>query len=158
MANNGARAFYLMLDTIRNILLQDKNVNTVTYGDLSEVDLSKQTMFPLSHIIVNQATNDSQTMSFNVTVLNMDVVDIDKEEAKDIFEKHAHEHYVLNTQLAVGNRLYQLLHNGQVRLDGYQVDSDANCEPFVDRFSNNLAGWAVTFDVMVKNDLFICQD
>lgn len=158
MANNGARAFYLMLDTIRDILLQDKNVNTVTYGDLSEVDLSKQTMFPLSHIIVNQATNDSQTMSFNVTVLSMDVVDIEKKEAKNVFEKHASEHYVLNTQLAVGNRLYQLLHNGQVRLDGYQVDGDANCEPFVDRFSNNLAGWAVTFDIMVKNDLFICQD
>lgn len=158
MANNGARAFYLMLDTIRDILLQDKNVNTVTYGDLSEVDLSKQTMFPLSHIIVNQATNDSQTMSFNVTVLSMDVVDIDKKEAKNVFEKHASEHYVLNTQLAVGNRLYQLLHNGQVRLDGYQVDGEANCEPFVDRFSNNLAGWAVTFDIMVKNDLFICQD
>lgn len=158
MANNGARAFYLMLDTIRDILLQDKNVNTVTYGDLSEVDLSKQTMFPLSHIIVNQATNDSQTMSFNVTVLSMDVVDIEKKEAKNVFEKHASEHYVLNTQLAVGNRLYQLLHNGQVRLDGYQVDGEANCEPFVDRFSNNLAGWAVTFDIMVKNDLFICQD
>lgn len=158
MANDGARAFYLMLDTIRDILLQDKNVNTVTYGDLSEVDLSKQTMFPLSHIIVNQATNDSQTMSFNVTVLSMDVVDIEKKEAKNVFEKHASEHYVLNTQLAVGNRLYQLLHNGQVRLDGYQVDGDANCEPFVDRFSNNLAGWAVTFDIMVKNDLFICQD
>jgi|TARA_X000001382_G_scaffold129402_3_gene121364 hypothetical protein len=157
MENNGARAFYLMLDTIKDTLLEDKNVNSVTYGDLSEVDLSKQTIFPLSHILVNSATNDSQTMSFNVTILCMDVVDIDKSEAKNIFEKHTHEHYVLNTQLAVGNRLYQLLHNGQLRLDGYQVDGEANCEPFVDRFSNNLAGWAVTFDVMVKNDLFICQ-
>jgi len=158
MANSGARAFYLMLETIRDILLQDKNCNTVTYGDISQIDLSKQTIFPLSHIIVNQATNDSQTMSFNVTVLSMDVVDIEKDKSKNVFEKHASEHYVLNTQLAVGNRLYQLLHNGQVRLNGYQVDGDANCEPFVDRFSNNLAGWAVTFDIMVKNDLFICQD
>jgi hypothetical protein len=157
MANDGARAFYLMLETIRDILLQDKNVNTVTYGDLSEVDLSKQTIFPLSHIIVNQATNDSQTMSFNVTVLAMDVVDISKDEDKNVFEKHAHEHYVLNTQLAVVNRLYQLLHNGQIRLTGYQVDGEANCEPFVDRFSNNIAGWSTTFDIMVKNDLFICQ-
>ena len=57
MANNGARAFFLMLETIKNTLLQDKNVNTVTYGDLTEIDLSKQTMFPLSHILVNSATN-----------------------------------------------------------------------------------------------------
>lgn len=158
MANSGARAFYLMLDTIKDTLLEDENCNTVTYGDLSDIDLSKQTIFPLSHIIVNQATNDSQTMSFNVTILCMDAVNAQEYEAENIFQKHSHEHYVLNTQLAVGNRLYQLLHNGQVRLDGYQVDGDANCEPFVERFSNNLAGWAFTFEIMVKNDLFICQN
>lgn len=156
MANNGARAFFLMLETIKNTLLQDKNVNSVTYGDLTDVDMSKQTIFPLSHIIVNNATNDSQTMTFNVTVLCMDVVDVQKTEPIDIFERNNSEHFILNSQLAVTNRLYQLLHNGQLRLDGYQVDGEAQCEPFVDRFSNNLAGWAVTFDLMIKNDLYIC--
>lgn len=156
MNNNGARAFFLMLETIKNTLLQDKNVSSVTYGDLTDVDLSKQTIFPLSHIIVNNATNDSQTMSFNVTVLCMDVVDVQKDEPVDIFQRNNNEHFILNSQLAVTNRLYQLLHNGQLRLDGYQVDGEAQCEPFVDRFSNNLAGWAVTFDLMVKNDLYIC--
>lgn len=156
MANTGARAFYLMLDTIKNTLLDDKNVNSVTTGDLTDVDLSKQTIFPLSHIVVNSATNDGQTMSFNVTVVCMDVIDISKEESKNIFDKNNNEHAVLNTQLAVTNRLYQLLHNGQLRAQGYQVDSLANCEPFVDRFSNNLGGWAITFDIMVKNDLYLC--
>lgn len=156
MANTGARAFYLMLDTIKNTLLDDKNVNTVTTGDLTDVDLSKQTIFPLSHIVVNSATNDGQTMSFNVTIVCMDVIDISKEETKNIFDKNSNEHDVLNTQLAVTNRLYQLLHNGQLRAQGYQVDTVANCEPFVDRFSNNLGGWAMTFDIMVKNDLYIC--
>jgi hypothetical protein len=156
MANTGARAFYLMLDTIKNTLLDDKNVNSVTTGDLTDVDLSKQTIFPLSHIVVNSATNDGQTMSFNVTVVCMDVIDISKEESKNIFDKNNNEHAVLNTQLAVTNRLYQLLHNGQLRAQGYQVDSVANCEPFVDRFSNNLGGWAITFDIMVKNDLYLC--
>jgi len=156
MANNGARAFFLMLETIKNTLLQDKNVSSVTYGDLTDVDLSKQTIYPLSHIIVNNATNDSQTMTFNVTVLCMDVVDVQKTEPVDIFQRNNNEHFILNSQLAVTNRLYQLLHNGQLRLDGYQVDGEAQCEPFVDRFSNNLAGWAVTFDLMVKNDLYIC--
>ena len=156
MANNGARAFFLMLDTIKDTLLNDKNVTSVTYGDLTDVDLSKQTIFPLSHILVNNATNDSQTMTFNITVLCMDVVDEQIVEPVDIFQRNNSEHYILNTQLAVTNRLYQLLHNGQLRLDGYQVDGEASCEPFVDRFSNNLAGWAVTFDLMVKNDLYIC--
>lgn len=156
MANTGARAFYLMLNTIKDTLLQDENVNTVTYGDLTDVDMSKQTIFPLSHILVNSATNDGQTMTFSVNVLCMDIVDISKEEVEDIFERNSNEQDVLNTQLAVTNRLYQLLHNGQLRSQGYQVDSVGNCEPFIDRFSNNLAGWSISFDIMVKNDLYIC--
>ncbi|NDG51993.1 MAG: hypothetical protein EBY39_03055 [Flavobacteriia bacterium] len=156
MSNTGARAFFLMLDTIKDTLLEDKNITSVTYGDLTDVDLSKQTIFPLGHIIVNSAQNDGQTMSFNVTVLAMDVVDVQKTEPTDIFERNNSEHFVLNSMLAVTNRLYQLLHNGQLRLDGFQVDDIGSCEPFVDRFSNNLAGWAITFDIMIKNDLYLC--
>lgn len=156
MSNTGARAFYLMLETIKNTLLADKNVTTVTTGDLSEIDLSKQTLFPLSHIIVNNASNNGQVMSFNVTVLCMDIEDVSKSEPANIFERNESEQNILNTQLAVTNRLYQLLHNGQLRLDGYQVDEVAQCEPFVDRFSNQLVGWAMTFEIMVKNDLYIC--
>ena len=156
MANNGARAFYLMLEKVKETLLADKNVNTVTYGDLTDVDLSKQTIFPLSHIVINSASNDSQTMTFNITVICMDVVDVSKTDPSRIFDRNESEHFILNTQLAVTNRLYQLLNIGQLRQDGFAVDGEANCEPFVDRFSNNLAGWAITLDLIVKNDIFLC--
>ena len=53
MANTGVRGFYLITQTIKDQLLLDENVNTVTTGDLTEIDLSKQTIFPLSHIIIN---------------------------------------------------------------------------------------------------------
>jgi hypothetical protein len=31
-----------------------------------------------------------------------------------------------------------------------------NCEPFIDRFENKLAGWTMTFDVLFPNDMTIC--
>jgi len=74
----GARAFYIMLDAIKDTLLNDQDINTVTYGDLSEVDLGKQTIFPLAHIVINGAQNTGSTMVFNVTVLCLDIVDISK--------------------------------------------------------------------------------
>ena len=46
MSNRGARAFFLVTDTIRDTLLRDEDINTVTYGDLTEVNLNKQDMFP----------------------------------------------------------------------------------------------------------------
>ena len=102
MANTGARAYYILLETLKNSLLQNSNVNTVSTGDISQIDLSKQTIFPLSHIIINSATNSGQVMTFNVTVLCMDKVNQLKTEQVNPFNNEA-EHTVLNTQLAVSN-------------------------------------------------------
>tara|TARA_R110001606_G_scaffold53693_1_gene132324 strand:- start:45 stop:512 length:468 start_codon:yes stop_codon:yes gene_type:complete len=155
MANTGARAFYILLETLKNSLLQNSNVKTVTTGDISQIDLSKQTIYPLSHIIVNGATNSGQVMSFNVTVLCMDKVNQLKTEQVNQFDNEA-EHTVLNTQLAVSNKLYKDLYSGQLRLDGYQVDEDASIEFFFDRFENILAGVAMTLTIQLNNDLNIC--
>lgn len=155
MANTGARAFYILLETLKNSLLQNPNVKTVTTGDISQIDLSKQTIFPLSHIIVNSATNSGQVMSFNVTVLCMDKVNQLKTQQSNPFNNEA-EHTVLNTQLAVSNKLYKDLYSGQLRLDGYQVDDDASIEFFFDRFENILAGVAMTLNVQLNNDLNVC--
>ena len=155
MANTGARAFYILLETLKNSLLQNSNVKTVTTGDISQIDLSKQTIYPLSHIIVNSATNSGQVMSFNVTVLCMDKVNQLKTEQVNQFDNEA-EHTVLNTQLAVSNKLYKDLYSGQLRLDGYQVDEDASIEFFFDRFENILAGVAMTLTIQLNNDLNVC--
>ena len=48
MANQGARGFYQITNTIKDQLLADDNINTVTTGDITDIDLNKQTIFPLS--------------------------------------------------------------------------------------------------------------
>ena len=86
----------------------------------------------------------------------MDIVDISKEETSDLFVGNDNEQDVLNTQLAVINRLVEVLRRGDLRSELYQLDGDVTCEPFTERFENNLAGWAATFDVLVPNTMTIC--
>ena len=152
----GIRGFYLLTETIKNQLLADVNVNTVTTGDIYDIDLSKQSIFPLSHIIINNVTTQEQTLTFNISVLAMDIVDESKEITEDIFRGNNNEHDVLNTQLAVLNKLVMVLRKGTFYSDQYQLEGDATLEPFYERFENRLAGWAATFDVLVKNNISIC--
>jgi hypothetical protein len=156
MANKGVRGFYLITQTIKDQLLLDENVNTVTTGDLTEIDLSKQTIFPLSHIIVNSATLNEQVISFSITVLSMDIVDLNKDAVTDIFVGNNNEQDVLNSQLAVQNRLFGLLRQGTLFNDNYQLVGSPSCEPFYDRFENELAGWSSTFEVEIPNDIYLC--
>jgi len=150
------KGFYQVTETIKNQLLADVNVNTVTTGDITRIDLSKQTMFPLSHIIVNNVGNEDNILRFSLSVLAMDVVDFSKEEVIDIFRGNNNEQDILNTQLAVLNKLVQVLRGGTLHQDLYQLDGTPNLEPFYDRFENEMAGWALTFDVLIPNDIEIC--
>ena len=148
--------FYNVTDKIKETLNAEPFVNTVSYGSLDDVDLNKQTIFPLSHIIVNNCNVLNNTLTFNISVLAMDIVDESKDEVTDIFVGNDNEQDVLNTQLAVVNRLIAILQRGDLYTDLYQVDGTVGCEPFVDRFENKLAGWVATFDVIVQNDMTVC--
>tara|TARA_R110002012_G_scaffold92642_2_gene224848 strand:- start:6712 stop:7185 length:474 start_codon:yes stop_codon:yes gene_type:complete len=157
MSNQGVRGYYQITETIKTNLLTDENVNTVTTGDIFEIDLSKQTIFPLSHIIVNSATIQEQVLNFNITVMCMDVVDQSKVETTDVFRGNNNEQDILNTQLAVANKLVGLLSKGDLYRDKYQIEGDASCEFFYERFENDMAGVACTFNVLIANDINVCS-
>jgi hypothetical protein len=150
------QGFYKVTETIKEQLLSDPNVNTVTTGDITRIDLGKQTLFPLSHIIINTASNEDNVLRFNLSILSMDIVDVSKEEVVDIFVGNNNEQDILNTQLAVLNKLVQVLRGGSLHTDLYQVDGTPTFEPFYDRFENELAGWALSLDVIIPNDTGIC--
>ena len=116
-----AQGFYNLTDKLKETLQADINVNTVTYGNIFEVDLNKQTLFPLSHFIVNNATDTGSTLVFNVSLICMDVVDESKEDTTDIFVGNDNEQDILNTQLAVINRVSAILKRGDLHREGLQV-------------------------------------
>ena len=157
MSQQGTRAFYQITEQIKTQLLGDPNCYTVTFGNITDIDLSKQTIFPLSHIMVNNVSFPNNTINFNITIMSMDVVDVSKEETTDIFRGNNNLHDVLNTQLQVQNRLIQELKRGDLFTSMYQVSGEPNTEPFTDRFENDIAGWAVTFDIITNNDISICD-
>ena len=148
--------FYRVLDQIKTALQADPNCNTVTYGDITQVDLDKQTIFPLSHIIVNGATSGENTITFNLSILAMDIVDIRKEVKTSTFMGNDNEQDILNTQLSVLNKVIQNLRIGNLYQDKYQVLGDVTLEPFRDRFENQIAGWTATMDIVIENDVNVC--
>ena len=150
------QGFYNITTKIKETLALDDFVNTITYGDIFEIDLNKQDIFPLSHFIVNSATLNGSVWQFSMSLLCMDIVDESKEDVTDKFLGNDNEQDVLNTQMAVINRLLELLRRGDLYTELYQLDGSPTIEPFVDRFENKLAGWTLTMDVLVTNDMTIC--
>ena len=156
MSNQGIRGFYQLTETIKSQLLLDININTVTTGDVSDVNLHKQDIFPLAHIIVNNVVVNEQTLDFNISVLACDIVNQSKLETEDIFTGNNDVQNILNTQLGVLNKLIQKLRMGNLHTDMYQLDGSPSLDPFYDRFENQLAGWTATMNIQIYNDIYIC--
>jgi len=148
--------YYNLLDKLKTHFDADVIVNTVTQGDIFKVDLSKQTIFPLLHIMVNNCTLDERTTTWNISLIAMDVVDLSKSATTNIFLGNDNEIDVLNTQHAVLNRAYEIIKHGSLAYDLFMVEGTASLEPFTERFENYMAGWTMTFDVVTPNEMTIC--
>jgi len=150
------KGFYNVLETIKTQLLSSKFCNTVTYGDIRDIDLAKKTVFPLSHFIVDSAQYGENTITFSINLLCMDLVDISKTSTVDHFTGNDNEQDVLNTQLQVVVNLLDALKIGNLYTTKYQLINEPSIEPFTKRFENLMAGWAVNIVVEVVNDNSIC--
>ena len=156
MANIAARGFYLVLDKLKDELLANNSVNTVTTGDLFDIDLNKQNMFPLTHIIINNVGMQEQVLNFQLSILAMDIVDTSKTKTADVLIGNDNEQDILNTQLSVINKLLGALRQGTLHFDMFQLVGDPTCEPFYDRFENELAGWSCDVTIQIPNDQNLC--
>tara|TARA_R110000824_G_scaffold12068_1_gene53074 strand:+ start:273 stop:725 length:453 start_codon:yes stop_codon:yes gene_type:complete len=148
--------YFKIIDKLKTHFDNDALVNTVTQGNLFDIDLNKQDIFPLVHLIVNTASLESNVVRYNISILAMDIVDITKDETISKFDGNDNELYVLNTQLQVLTRCYELLLRGDLWTDAFQIDGNPTCEPFVDRFENKLGGWTMTCDILIPNGMTIC--
>jgi len=154
------RQFYDITTKLKDTLEAHSQVNVVTTGDLFDVDLNKQTIFPLSHIVINQATFEGQVVRMSVSLVCMDLVDETKENPRaqaEPFYGTNNEQDILNTQLAVINDVVTELRRGTLYSDLYQLDGNPTCTPFTERFENLLAGWTANFDVLLANtEISVC--
>ena len=148
--------FYTAIDKLKAHFDADALVNSVSEGDIFQVDLAKQTIFPLVHIMVNSCSFETNVLRFNISLIAMDLVDISKQENTSVYLGNDNTQDALNSTLAILNRAYDVMLHGSLAYDLFQIDGNPNCEPFTERFENLLSGWTMTFDVLVPNDMTIC--
>ena len=151
------KSVYYILDEIRDHLRDNGITNTVSFGDLAEIDTNKTTIFPLAHIDVETATPQDNVIEFRLLVLAMGIVDQDyEEEAIDEFFGGNNLHDVYNEQLFVLTDLIENLKRGALWDDQIRIVGNPELAPFENRFDNQLAGWGGTITIQLPNNVTIC--
>lgn len=152
------RAVYQILDKIKDKLRTSPNIQTVSFGDIMEVDLNKTTLYPLAHVGMGDVSLQDHKIEVTINLLLLDIVDDNRDPStEDEFYGNSNLQDILNTMLAEANILISDLRRGSSFDELYQVDTDITARPFLDRFENQLAGWGVDLVISFpNNDVSIC--
>ena len=169
-----------VVNTLLRLGEYHEQISTTSVGDIWQVDLEKNTKFPLLHINpTSVATGDSQ-LTYNFQIFIMDMVTekadwtTNRNEivspSADVFTKLvntlSNEQDVLNETLQVCTDFIGMLrHSAQQSLEGtndinaplYFTQDQFSIEPFSERFDNLCCGWVFNIGVLVQNDFQTCD-
>ena len=150
------KSYNNVIDTLKCVGEQHLNIQTVTSGDIWEIDLEKNTLFPLFHINPVNVTVSLNTRTFNFQLFVMDLVEPDESNEQEVLSDCLE---IMNDIIAIykhGEILYSYdaAHGEEQR---YFIDNDFTIEPFTERFDNAVTGWVMSFAITVENELNSCN-
>ena len=152
------RSYYNVINSLSEVITQQvQSNNNISQGDIGDIDLSKQTIFPLAHIVVNSASIEENHVSFNVTIYYLDLVDYSKKPNATLFLGNDNEQDVYNTQLALATRVLRVLQKANLYKDSFEILNASACIPLPKFSDNNLTGWESTFDIAAKDNMTYCN-
>ena len=145
-----------LVDTLEQLGTNHLQIKTVSTGDVFELDLEKNTLFPLMHINpINVIASKSQ-FTFNFQIFIMDLVEPDE----------SNEQEVLSDCLSISTDIISTLKHGQslnhyLATHGdtpqYFVDDNFTLEPFTERFDNSVTGWVFNLPIIVEQAFESCN-
>jgi hypothetical protein len=158
MADNlrGVEAIYRVVEALTTELNSNPFCNTVSLGTLMEVDLQKVTMFPLAHIELDNVVHNEMTLTFNLTILNLDIVDVSKDTSQNLIYGNDNIVYIWTNQLYVINRLLSRIKQSTIYNDGWELEGTPTSDFINKEMENMLAGFSTTLAITVPNDINKC--
>ncbi len=120
-------------------------INTTTFGDIFEVDLV-ETTYPLLHVSTSTANFAQHTLTYNFQLIVMDLVSKDESNERD----------VLSDTLETIGDIISVLKNQTGDFKGIRnfetevaLSPSIACEPFTERFDNEVSGWTASVSIEV---------
>ena len=150
------KGYYDFTKAFHDFLISDQLVNQVTKGSLDKITNAKKDMYPLAHVMIDNGAFESNTIRFSITLIVMDIVDYTKEDLTHLYYGNNNEDDIHNQTLMICQRAFEDMRRGQMS-ESYSIESEtATFELFTERFTDDVAGCTMTFDVTMANQMTIC--
>ena len=126
--------------------LKEAGFNTVTFGNINDVDLDKQSLYPLAHITLGEINIRGAAAIAQYNIAVMDVVDDSRVDNDTGFDN------TLDIANDLSEKMNQVWQRYQRNNSLFRVNEEnLRLEFFFVRYENKLAGYEGTFNVISQN-------
>jgi hypothetical protein len=152
--------YYNILDYFKTIMKNHPSLNFVSQGDMFSIDTKEFPAYPLGNINISKADFLEKEIVYTCQLTIADKVKLKNNESTgtannqtipfdgtdDVVDIHA------NT-LSIVNDLVSFTRTG---VNAFDFSGNPSAQPFKDDFDNGLAGWVVSFNLVVFNAADTC--
>ena len=155
------------INTLKQLGIEHEQIATTTTGDIYDIDLEKNTLFPLFHINPVNVSTGQSSLTYNFQLFVMDVVG-ERENWTEAniqsADRLSNEQEVLSSCLQICVDIIGIMRHskwqgaGELDIDDpvYFTEGEYTIEPFTERFDNLLTGWVFSIGIVVQNDFQTC--
>ena len=162
-----------VIETLARLGEYHQQIETVSVGDIFDINLEKMEKMPLLHINpVNVTTGDAQ-LTYNFQIFICDLVSekdnwqtYNAKGLTKLIDNKNNEQQVYNQTLEIATDFIGMLrHSSRQSLEGvddinapiYFTQDQFTIEPFSERFDNMLCGQVFQIGIVVMNDFDTCN-
>tara|TARA_R100001530_G_scaffold53610_1_gene39561 strand:+ start:647 stop:1141 length:495 start_codon:yes stop_codon:yes gene_type:complete len=143
-----------VIDTLKNLGEEHQQISTTTTGDIFDIDLEKNTKYPLMHINPVSVTTRRTELVYNFQIFIMDMVKNDDSNEQEVYSE------ILSICIDVISIMSNSKWQSQLTLDidapVYFAEGDFTLEPFTERFDQAVSGWVFQLPITVENNFQSC--
>ena len=152
--------YYNTLNYFKTIMKNHPSITHVTQGDVFSVDNMQFPQYPVGNVMIQDATFGQNTTEYRIQLIVADKHKVLQNESDGTTNEQSVPFYgtddVVDIHANTLSTINDLTAYTQNKVEGFEIFGDIQCEPFVDRFDNGLAGWSATFDLTCHNDKNRC--
>lgn len=140
MANTSVITYNQVIDRIETILNDNPLVQTITKGDIWEVD-NKEIVYPQVHIVTEGVDFSTYELKYKFRLFIMDLVEKDESNEQEVLS---------DTLQMLQDIIAKLLNPTDPEASrDLRLDRDITAEDFTERFNNEVAGWTAEIGITV---------
>jgi hypothetical protein len=152
--------YYNVLNYFKEIMDNHPSIGHTTQGPIEDFDTREFPKYPVGNVLIAGANLGNNYTDYTIQIIIADKQKNKNNESDNVTNAQTIPYFGVDDVVDIHANTFGILNDltsyTQRNVEALEINDEIDCEPFMDRFNNGLAGWSATFVLRAHNDRNRC--